>query len=101
MALSRASQRPAMGATRTRQGRLGRHVLWVLLFSVALVILGLFAAWAWRSDDLATTEPNNARQAADARAFQAPEPAPVNGQPPQITQPASAQGEVPPAPVGQ
>ncbi|HEY8615748.1 hypothetical protein [Phenylobacterium sp.] len=101
MALSRAPQRPAVGATRARQGRLGRHVLWVLVFGIALVVLGFFAAFTWKSGDLASTEPNNAREAADAQAFNAPEPAPVNGKPPQITQPGSAQGEVPPVPAGQ
>jgi hypothetical protein len=107
MALStRDSQRPAVGATRARQGRLGRHVLWVLVFGLALVILGFFAAFTWKSGDLASTEPNNAREAADARAFTAPEPAPVNAQPYQKdasaqTPPAKTVTETPPAPAGQ
>ncbi|HVI31183.1 hypothetical protein [Phenylobacterium sp.] len=102
MALStRYSNRTTLGATRARQGRFGRHVVWVLLFGTILAALGLFAAWTWKSGDLASTEPNNAREAADARAFNAPEPAAINTPPPQATQPGSAQGEPPPAPVGQ
>jgi hypothetical protein len=102
MALStRYSQRSAVGATRARQGRAGRPILWVLLFSTALAALGLFAAMTWKSGDLASTEPNNAKEQVDAQAFNAPEPAPVVGQPPNVTQPNSAQGEPPPVPVGQ
>ena len=71
--------RPVLGATRARQGRFGRHVFWVLLISTLLAALAVFGAWTWRSGDLATTEPHNARQPADARAFDAPEPAPVGG----------------------
>lgn len=79
MALStRSNPRPGVGATRARQGRFGRHVFWVLLFGTLLAALGLFAAWTWRSGDLASTEPNNARQKADAALFDAPEPAPIN-----------------------
>lgn len=84
MALStRENPRPAVGATRARQGRLGRHVFWVLLFGTLLAALALFAAWTWRSGDLASTEPDNARQAADAAVFNAPEPAPINPTPDQ------------------
>ena len=82
MALStRFSSRPTLGATRARQGRLGRHVMWVLLFGIALTVLGFFAAYTWKAEDLASTEPNNARQQVDAQAFNAPEPAPINPQP--------------------
>jgi hypothetical protein len=61
---------------------MGRDVFWVLLISTALAALALFAAWMWRANQLASTEPNNGRQPADARSFSAPEPAPV-AQPPQ------------------
>lgn len=64
-------------ATRARQGRAGRPVLWVLLISIALATMALIGAWLWRSDDLAATAPNNAREAADAQAFQEGPPAPV------------------------
>jgi len=91
MALStRSSARPAIGATRARQGRMGRHVMWVLVVSLALVVLGFFAAYSWKSDDLASTEPNNAREQADAQAFNAPEPAAVNPQPAEVASPGSS-----------
>jgi hypothetical protein len=71
------SSRPTLGETRARQGRLGRHMLWVLLFGTLLAALGLFIAWTWKAGDLASTERNNAKQPAAAHAFAAPEPAPV------------------------
>jgi hypothetical protein len=75
MALStRSSTRPTLGATRARQGRLGRPVLWVLLVAMLLVILGFFATWTWKAGDFAREEPNNATQRADAQPFQAPQP---------------------------
>lgn len=77
------SHRPTLGATRARQGRFGRHVVWVLLFSTLLAALALFGAWTWRSGDLASTEPSRNAQAADAQQFNAPEPAPVNTTPEQ------------------
>jgi hypothetical protein len=91
MALStRSTDRPAVGATRARQGRLGKHVMWVLVFGLALTILGFFAAYAWKSDDLASTEPNNGREQADAQAFNAPEPAAINPQPAEKADPGSS-----------
>jgi hypothetical protein len=49
---SQDTPRPAATTTttRARQGRWGRHVFWVLVFSTLLAALGMFAAWAWRSD---------------------------------------------------
>ena len=67
--------RMVLSATRARQGRYGRHVLWVLLASTALAALALFGAWTWRAPDLASTEPHNASQPSDARAFDMGEPA--------------------------
>lgn len=67
--------RTVLSATRVRQGRYGRHVLWVLLASTALAALALFGAWTWRAPDLATTEQHNGRQPADAQAFNMGEPA--------------------------
>lgn len=72
--LSRSTNRPALNATRARQGRFGRHMFWVLLVSTALAALALFGAWTWRSDDLASTSPNNAREPADAVPFSQQEP---------------------------
>ena len=67
--------RPVLNAPRARQGRYGRHVLWVLLASTALAALALFSAWTWRAPDLASTEQHNAKQPADAQAFNMGEPA--------------------------
>lgn len=69
--------RTGLGATRARQGRLGVHMFWVLVISTALAALALFGAWSWRADDLASTAPHNARQPADAKAFDMGEPAPA------------------------
>jgi len=91
MALSpRPAARPVIGATRARQGRMGKHVMWVLVVSLALVVLGFFAAYSWKSDDLASTEPNNGREQVDAQAFNAPEPAAINPQPAEVASPGSA-----------
>ncbi|CAN7508367.1 hypothetical protein LJR225_003638 [Phenylobacterium sp. LjRoot225] len=76
MALStRSHPRPSIGVTRVRQGRLGRNVLWVLLITLLLVVLGFFATWTWRAPDLARVEPNNATERADVQDFAAPQPA--------------------------
>jgi hypothetical protein len=69
-----------LSATRARQGRYGRHVLWVLLVSTALAALALFAAWTWKAPDLAATEANKAKPPADARAFDMDAPAPATQQ---------------------
>jgi hypothetical protein len=81
MALStRFSSRPVLNATRARQGRPGRPVLWVLIFGVALTVLGFLVAYAWKADDLASTNVNNGPQ--DARAFDAPDSPAVQTNPP-------------------
>ena len=81
MALStRSTARPTIGVTRARQGRLGRNILLVLLAAMLLVIIGFFAAFTWKADDLASTEPNNATEQADARNFDAPRPTPATRQ---------------------
>lgn len=91
MALSqRTSSRPVLGATRARQGRPGRPILWVLTVGIALTVIAFVIAYAFRADDFASTAPNNAREPADAQMFNAPEPAPL-AQPP---------AEAPPPPVG-
>jgi hypothetical protein len=90
MALPRASSRPAMGATRARQGRFGRPVFWVLLFSTVLAALGMFAAWTWRAGDFANANADNGRPKPEARMFNAPEPAPVVPTPEQSSRPGPA-----------
>ena len=81
MALStRSSSRPTIGVTRARQGRLGRNILWVLLVALLLVVLGFFAAWTWKSHDLASVGPNTGTARVDAKAFNAPPPTPASRQ---------------------
>jgi len=96
MALSTRTtpSRPVISATRARQGRVGRHIVWVLLFGTLLAALALFAAWTWRSGDLQSTENSDASRAADAQSFNAPEPAAVN------RTPELKEGSPPPAPAG-
>ena len=72
---TRYFQRPVLNSTRARQGRLGRDVFWVLLFSTALAVMALFAAWTWRANDLASAEHNNGKQVQDAQAFDMGAPA--------------------------
>lgn len=75
---SQDTPRPVLNATRARQGRWGRHVFWVLVFSTLLAALGLFAAWTWKSGDLAASETPHAEKAAAARTFDTPAPPPPN-----------------------
>ena len=56
-------------ATRARQGRWGRHVLWVLIVSVMLSAVALVAVWLWLSGDLAGTEHRSTPTAHQAAAF--------------------------------
>jgi hypothetical protein len=67
--------RPTLGATRARQGRFGRHMLWVLLFGTLLAAVGMFAAWTWKAPDLAASDAVVATRPA-AHPVSAPEPAP-------------------------
>lgn len=61
-------------ATRARQGRMGRSIFWVLVFGVALTVLGFAATWAWKAGDFAREEPNGTSQTPAARSFTAPVP---------------------------
>jgi hypothetical protein len=72
---TRSSPRPTtLGVTRARQGRLGRNVFWVLVATLLLVVVGFFAAWTWKSGDLASTQPSQAARQANADHFAAPPP---------------------------
>jgi hypothetical protein len=68
---------PVLSETRARQGGFGRHVFWVLLVSTLLAAIGLFAAWALKSDDLAAGK--SKATPAEARTFNAPEPPQAQG----------------------
>ena len=69
--------RPTLSATRARQGRFGRHMIWVLLFSTLLAVIGLFAAWTWKAPAIQATEVPNNKSATASQKFAAPEPAPI------------------------
>lgn len=58
-------------ARQARQGRLGRPILWVLLFSTALAALALFGAWSANAPRLAASEPSALNKAQSARHFDA------------------------------
>jgi len=75
MAPSTRSNSEHLTPTRARQGRPGRDVLFVLLAALVLVVIGFFATWGWKANDLASTEPNNAREQVDAQPFDVPPPA--------------------------
>jgi hypothetical protein len=76
--------------TRARQGQPVRGMMWVLLGGLFLVIACFAALWAYRAGDFAGANANNgpadvnagpAAARAEANAFHAPEPAPVNSPP--------------------
>ncbi|MDB5456405.1 MAG: hypothetical protein JWP92_1990 [Caulobacter sp.] len=75
---------PVLNETRARQGRRGRHVFWVLVISTVLAAIALFGAWAFRSGDLARTEPNvGVKNAAEAQRYDTQQvPARQNTAPP-------------------
>ncbi len=70
---------PRLEATEARQGRRGKHVLWILVMSLVLVILALFGAWAARAPDLAKADPNGTSRTSAAASFNAPEPSAKQG----------------------
>jgi hypothetical protein len=87
--------RPMVGETRARQGRYGRHMMWVLLGGLFLVIAAFAAIYAFKAGDFARANSNNGPGnvnavggAPPAPAFNAPEPAPINPQPSQGSAPA-------------
>ena len=85
------SGHPVLNATRARSARPGRPVLYVLLFSTLLAALGLFAAWMWKSGELASVEhANNGKQPAAAQAFNTPPPPAPAGPRSDISQPTPA-----------
>ena len=65
--------RTTLSATRARQGRFGRHMIWVLLFGTLLAALGLFAAWTWKAPALAASDAGKDSRPA-THSFSSPEP---------------------------
>ncbi|MFN3520947.1 MAG: hypothetical protein ACK4YQ_01765 [Phenylobacterium sp.] len=78
MAQTRSEPEQRVNATTARQGRLGRDVFWVLLISTVLALVALMASWAWNANRLGSTEVHNAREAADARAFDSSDAKPAS-----------------------
>ena len=62
-----------VSATRARQGRWGRHMVWVLLGSLVLASLVLLIVWATRWGDLSHAQPKTAVTAKEAASFHAPQ----------------------------
>lgn len=57
---------PRVNATRARQGRWGKHVLWVLVISTALAAIVLMTTWGVNSGNLADANAPRANSAAEA-----------------------------------
>ena len=55
-----------------RQGRRGTHVVWILVTSLALVVVALMAVWGMHMRPFAATEDSPRAQAAEAADFNAP-----------------------------
>ncbi len=49
---------PVVAATRARQGRWGKHVLWVLIVSTVLAAIVLMATWGANSNRLGSVQDN-------------------------------------------
>ncbi len=61
--------RMRVSATRVRQGRWGRHVLWVLVVSVLASALAVAAVWLWLAGDLAGSQKRSTPTASEAARF--------------------------------
>jgi hypothetical protein len=77
---------PELPATRARQGRWGRHLMWVLIVGTALAALAMIAAWAWRADTYVASEPSHAEQQKAAQSFDTPAPPPATPSQPPVSQ---------------
>lgn len=84
---------PVVSATAARQGRYGRHMIWVLLGGLVLVVAAFAILLAAKAPGFANANSNNGPAnvnspagPAPAQAFHAPEPA-AKGQEPQTNAP--------------
>lgn len=50
---------PVLEATEARQGRIGKHMLVVLVVGLALAFAALLGTWAFRSGDLEAVDPKS------------------------------------------
>jgi len=60
-------------ASRVRQGRWGRHMVWVLAGSLILASLVLLIVWAVRWGDFNRAQPKSAVTKGEAAGFHAPQ----------------------------
>lgn len=61
-----------MDVTHARQARRGKHVLWILIVSLVLVVAALFGSWAARAPQLQSADTVTSSQ--PKAPFQSPEP---------------------------
>lgn len=80
--------RPVVNATDARQGRYGRHMIWVLIGGLVLVVVAFAVIWGMKAPGFANANANNGPANVNspagpdpAQAFHAPEPAAQNPQP--------------------
>jgi hypothetical protein len=70
-----SQDRSTATATRARQGRTRTGLIWVLVFGVALTVLGFAATWAWKAGDFSrASNPSDHAAQAPASSFAAPRP---------------------------
>lgn len=95
--MSDASPRetPPQGPQATRQGRLGRPVVWVLAIALALTAIGFVIVYARFAPPLAATDANAGHQSVDAAAFSDERPVPA------ADAPTTARGEPTAPPTGE
>lgn len=62
-----------LDVTHARQARRGKHVLWMLIISLVLVVAALFGSWATHAPKLQGAQRQNESQA-QSTPFQSPEP---------------------------
>ena len=94
---------PDLNETQARQGRRGRHVLVILVVSLFLVVAIFAVIWLTHSDDLAGAGGQQIAPPPAAAAFNAPEPAPIQGEESTPTTPRThteADPSAPPAEAG-
>ena len=68
-----------LNATRARQGRWGAQILKLMLFGIALVVLGFILAYFWQTGGQVTSPPG-AQQRVNGQAVHAPPPPAVTRQ---------------------
>ncbi len=93
---------PDLNETQARQGRRGRHVLMILVISLALVTIAFAVIWLTHSDDLAGPGGQQIAPPSTAARFNAPEPAAIQGdEATPTTRPTTTEAPEPSAPPAQ